>query len=311
MSADGSNWTYLGEANNDGQSWSNTPVPNVFTLEECIKYVKICDTSNSSLFGSGANAFDLDAIEAEYYCEKETAWGDGIRFVEKGNWATYFTYTVQQLPEFGMVLWLDAGKGITEPVDGGLVSEWKDQSGNDNDAAQTNSLNQPTYVEYGLNNRPVVRFTGESEQYLRHSPVILTDNYTAFYVLTLTESEGKLLYYYHAGDLGFFAENKNKAEGWGSVGLPDVRTSIVYPTLDDWRIHTHQPQTLYKNGTEVGYKRYGDVYAGNLTDIGSRSDHATLYFVGDIAEILVYDRILTVPEREMVETYLNTKYAIY
>jgi len=29
--------------------------------------------------------------------EEETAWGYGERFVEKGNWATYFTYQVQQL----------------------------------------------------------------------------------------------------------------------------------------------------------------------------------------------------------------------
>jgi len=29
--------------------------------------------------------------------EEETAWGYGERFIEKGNWATYFTYTVQQL----------------------------------------------------------------------------------------------------------------------------------------------------------------------------------------------------------------------
>jgi len=98
VSADGAEWTYLGEANNDGQSWSNTPVPNVFTLEECIKYVKICDTSNPSLFGSGANAFDLDAIEGQYFCKKETAWGAGTRFVEKGNWATYFEYTVEGCP---------------------------------------------------------------------------------------------------------------------------------------------------------------------------------------------------------------------
>jgi len=71
----------------------------VFTLEECIKYVKICDTTNPSLFGSGANAFDLDAIEGQYFCKKETAWGakelGEIPFPGK-NWATYFTYTVVQ-----------------------------------------------------------------------------------------------------------------------------------------------------------------------------------------------------------------------
>ena len=224
-----------------------------------------------------------------------------------------------QLPkENGLVLWLDAGKGIISPVNGNPVSTWEDQSGNGNHAAQTTASFQPTYITNELNGYPVVRFTG-GEKYLRHSP-ILTDSYTAFYVLKLTESGENLVYYYHAGnvhagDLGFFAETKNKEEGWGSAGNVDtsvtVRTSEFYPTPLNWRIHTHQPEALYKDGVEVIYGREQDVYAGGLTDIGSRSDHATLFFVGDIAEILVYDRILTVHEREMVETYLNAKYDIY
>ncbi len=225
-----------------------------------------------------------------------------------------------QLPkEDGLILWLDAGKGITSPVNGNPVSAWEDQSENDNDALQGTASFQPIYVTNELNGYPVVRFN-VSEKYLCHSP-ILTDSYTAFYVLTLNEHGIRKVYYYHAGDvntgdLGFFAETMNKEEGWGSAGNVDtsvtVRTSELYPTPLDWRIHTHQPEALYKNGTEVEYsQRKDNVYAGNLTDIGSRSDNANLYFVGDIAEILVYDRILTVSERKKVEAYLNAKYNIY
>ena len=262
---------------------------------------------------TAGNGLVWDWIRFEKPCvQEESTWAGfavGEMPFDGKNWATYFTYTVQ-LPQDGMVLWLDAGKGITASG----VSKWEDQSGNGNDATQANPSYQPIYVENALNFRPVVRFIG-GEKYLRHSP-ILTSDYTAFYVLKLTESEKNLLYYYHAGnvnagDLGFFAENENKAEGWGSVGLPDVRTSIVHPTLDDWRIHTHQPEALHKDGVEISYARNQNVYAAGLTDIGSRSDHATLYFVGDIAEILVYNRILSDSEREFVETYLNAKYNIY
>lgn len=93
VSADGANWTYLDKADNSGQSSSNLPIPNVFDLEECIKYVRICDTTDLELHTGAYNAFDLDAIEAEYYCEKETAWGGDTPFDGK-NWATYFDYTV-------------------------------------------------------------------------------------------------------------------------------------------------------------------------------------------------------------------------
>ena len=43
----------------------------------------------------------------------------------------------------------------------GLVSDWQDQSGNTNDAAQANTNLQPTLASAaGLGGRPVVRFNG-------------------------------------------------------------------------------------------------------------------------------------------------------
>jgi hypothetical protein len=60
------NWTYLGIANNQiapgsetGQSHQNT-----FTLEECIKFVKIVDITDPTPHGNTADAFDLDAVGA-------------------------------------------------------------------------------------------------------------------------------------------------------------------------------------------------------------------------------------------------------
>jgi len=39
-----------------------------------------------------------DWVRLEKPCEQEeTAWGDGVRFTHKGNWATYFEYIVQPL----------------------------------------------------------------------------------------------------------------------------------------------------------------------------------------------------------------------
>jgi len=98
VSRDGADWTVLGVADN---SASGDIRPSSFTLNECYQYVKIVDTTDSSLFGSrpDADAFDVDAVCASTTCEEETAWGgcidvDGFGFEGK-NWATYFTYTVQ------------------------------------------------------------------------------------------------------------------------------------------------------------------------------------------------------------------------
>jgi len=46
----------------------------------------------------GKVGFAIDNICLEAVIQEETAWADGRRFTEKGNWATYFTYTIPCCP---------------------------------------------------------------------------------------------------------------------------------------------------------------------------------------------------------------------
>jgi len=97
-SMNGTDWELLGTADN------GTPVPgkpqqrmSSFDLAglEYAKYVKVVDVSDVSLFEATADAFDVDGIQALQDCKVyyESAWADGSRFVERGNWATYAEYT--------------------------------------------------------------------------------------------------------------------------------------------------------------------------------------------------------------------------
>jgi hypothetical protein len=58
------NWTYLGIANNQitGGSETGKSHPNIFDLEECIKFVKIVDITDPGPHGNTADAFDLDSV---------------------------------------------------------------------------------------------------------------------------------------------------------------------------------------------------------------------------------------------------------
>jgi hypothetical protein len=87
-SKSGFEWEYLGTANNSGQSDFNLPIPNTFTLNGCVKYIKLVDYTDYSPHVGNANGFDLDAISAQL-CEEESAWGEGSDFDGK-NWAMYF-----------------------------------------------------------------------------------------------------------------------------------------------------------------------------------------------------------------------------
>ncbi len=98
-SMDGVDWMELGTADN------SIPVPgnpaqrvSAFDLGELpyATHVKLVDTTDPTLAGFPGNAdgFDVDGVEALQDCvEFESAWGDGDRFVDRGNWATYSTYT--------------------------------------------------------------------------------------------------------------------------------------------------------------------------------------------------------------------------
>jgi hypothetical protein len=57
----------------------------------------------------------------------------------------------------GVVLWLDAAKGVTET--NGKVATWADQTTNHNDATQQNANWQPALVAAGIAGLPSVHFT--------------------------------------------------------------------------------------------------------------------------------------------------------
>lgn len=72
-------------------------------LEEAV-YILVQDVTDPRWFSDlhpsqsdTLDGYDLNAVEAlQDHVEDETAWGDGERFVNRGNWATYFTYNLEE-----------------------------------------------------------------------------------------------------------------------------------------------------------------------------------------------------------------------
>lgn len=96
-SQDGTNWFYLGEADNTDLDIIHTV--SFFDLGdlEWAKYIKVVDTTNPAPHNNAADGYDLNAVEALHDCVKvvdmETAWGftteNGIDF-GGSSWAMYF-----------------------------------------------------------------------------------------------------------------------------------------------------------------------------------------------------------------------------
>jgi hypothetical protein len=98
----GTSWIYVGRVTNHdtsgGSSYVN--IPEGVTIVEKIKLVDTTDKANfPETQYPTADGFDLDAVGVHYLIEaEETAWGAGTPF-PGANWATYFTYEVQPVPQ--------------------------------------------------------------------------------------------------------------------------------------------------------------------------------------------------------------------
>ena len=98
---EGNEWvSFPEEADNRDQGPAGSPdalTISDFDLDdvglESTTQIRIVDTTDPSIHNAQADGFDLDGIQALQDCtsDDETAWGDGERFVDNGNWATYFT----------------------------------------------------------------------------------------------------------------------------------------------------------------------------------------------------------------------------
>lgn len=69
--------------------------------------------------------------------------------------------------------------------------------------------------------------------------------------------------------------------------------------------------TLYLNGTEDAYGSSGDFTPSGSYYIGRFHGNGATTTEMNLAEIVVYNRVLTTEERQQIEQFLNNKYAIY
>ena len=228
------------------------------------------------------------------------------------------------IPAGGLALWLRGDAGTV--LNGAAVTQWADQSGNNRHATQGTSGNQPTRVNAGLNGLPVVRFDGANDFQTFPLPVNGLTGMSIFLVAANTQDQAG-----GSTQAERAAVFWNETAGWGTVYLSPFQQAVNlrFGTLQSGnRIIYSRPAaigsqftttTAIKDGTTDALYVNGALVlsqggklaalAGNQS-IGQlgRGYNDNTYFAGDIAEVLVYDRALTIAERQAVEAYLNDKY---
>jgi hypothetical protein len=220
----------------------------------------------------------------------------------------------QKIP--GMRLWLKGDAGLPAS---GPVATWIDQSGRGINASQTTLMEQPQVVTNAANGKTVVRFANTNGL----SVYNVMTGATAGEIIAVLKVDYKTpgsygsdyynnIWTFGSGNYysGYYsdAEGKSTYYRFNGFGLSDYIGSAGFPKtlVSDYHIHN----TTSSPGLWV--ERYnGNVYQMETTLTTGFGLNALIgrEFVGDFAEIVIYDRVLTQSERDAIHTYLTTKYA--
>ena len=200
------------------------------------------------------------------------------------------------IPATGLVGWWDASQLAL--ADGAAVTSWIDLSGSGNHLGAATAT--PTFKTGVLNGEPVVRFNA-AEQMLRTVATVPLGHIflvTRFLPATFPTYNG-LVTGLAGNDLLL-------------VGLSGSTTWYVHPVAEyTYRLDgvVYPPNWPAPVGGVFGC--IGVSRAPAMTSplqIGQDRGEVSRYWDGDIAEIIVYDRVLTDPERIQVEDYLEAKW---
>lgn len=231
-------------------------------------------------------------------------------------------------------VWLDASDsgtlfdatsgGSAVAADGG-VARWRDKSANAFDAIQATANNRPTRKTNIQNGRDVLRFDGSNDT-LQIASVTLQTFITAFVVSSTTRTSTNLKFWMEHGagiatNAGFFFNGTNA----GAWAVNRASSLHFGPSLDNndwigsgWALATFTYDgvgSIFKNNTLVSNAASSGTARSNSNataalNIGSRNQ-ASLYLTGDIGEILIYNRVLSVNEIATVSLWLNSRWAMY
>ncbi|MCG8451510.1 MAG: FecR domain-containing protein [Pirellulales bacterium] len=246
----------------------------------------------------------------------------------------------------GLALWLAADVfAKTDSADS--VIAWRDILAGDNqaanDALQQYESQRPKWVDSAIGGQPALRFSGE--QYLTTTPFVSTDNQSVFAVFQLNENSlrnsgaiRQIINFNGPPQPNMYITNDvhvlQISAYCGSAEEPDLPgqvKALVYsrrgeheiisgvvdslsPPIDVplcvsyiYDFESGQAQ-LFMNSKLAGTKHAETSAAINSRKLIGRRASRHDYFIGDIGEIIIFNRAVSPEERQAIESYLAKKY---
>lgn len=221
----------------------------------------------------------------------------------------------------GLHTWHKAD-AITGKSDGDPVAQWDDESGNGWHLTQPTSGLEPIYKTGIINGLPVLRFDGAGARYAYADSVFggLSEG-EMFVVIKLVNDPPNVSSKAGAWNFGSSSNRSHYPftdgvvyESFGSTARKN--TGDPTPSLASWRLYNPA-----SSSTEWTSRIDGSVHFTTATntvgfpssaiEFGSNYVGGTREFVdGDIAELIIYDNVLSSAYRTTVEDYIADKYGL-
>ncbi|HEY9684984.1 MAG TPA: FN3 associated domain-containing protein [Oculatellaceae cyanobacterium] len=224
----------------------------------------------------------------------------------------------------GLVAWFDANNGVT--TSGTAVTSWSDLSTNQNSATQGTSTKRPTLTTNAINGLSAVTFNGTS-QFLQLPSSSSLSNFSSGVSMFAVIKPTAVTAGARVMDMGNGATSDNL-----QLQLPSTTSASLYTyngstpssvtsssgiTLNQFQLleaidDGSGTASIFTNGVLGGQNTsMGTINnitrANNFIGQGSAGGN---YFKGQIAELILYNRGISVTERATLEGYLLSKYQL-
>lgn len=194
--------------------------------------------------------------------------------------------------------------------DGDPLGYWGDKSGNARHLTQSTSGARPSVYFDALNGYPVVRFAG-SHWLTTSTWSAESQPLTAFAVARCTDNTAqRQIFDGHTtggSRITLFYQTSNRLTLYAGTAVNytvgDVSAFALVAAMFNTTSSVLSVDRICTNGAGGG-----NTFSG--MHVGSNHNGNNEFLIGDIAEILVYGRLLTYAEIAMVENYLIQKYGL-
>ena len=239
---------------------------------------------------------------------------DHYALANLGQVKNLFTFSLD-VNMTGLRLWLRADAGVVSDTNGN-INAWQDQSGNGNNAVQGNLGSQPVVVANQLNGQPVVRFDATAGPQVLQLPAGFMGTATAAEVFVVlkaaADNPGGSHVLWNIGTNGYGSPypyfNGHVIDNFASTTDHDLGDLTV--PIDQFNVYNVSSQAgawvAQLNGDVVRRDPSNTVAFTGVPLLGGGGTT----WSGDIAELIIYDHVLTADERAAVTGYLASKYAL-